>query len=477
MPISKIPLLSTVNSNPYGPEARESNLRHFNLFSDDLGGLIRRPGVATLASSEEDADCSGVFYWPEKDVIVAVLGDQKVMVFYRGSVSLIGQLDLTGASGQPPTFARCQHEGADLLVLANGGRLHYLEQTGTSYELKVIDGAAAPQRATHVCYIGRYLVANDTQDALFRWSGTGRPLEWASNNAGDQEPEDDPDRLVALDAAYGRLIIFGSRTAETYVPDGSEYVFSRQSSIPLGCLAPHSICRADGGWFFLDHHRRVVQSSGSSSQVISSSIQRQLDGLEYVEDARSFFMEIGGHPFLMINFPEEERCFVYHLRQAQWSEWGEWSSEEGSYLAFPAQCYCYADSWKMHIMGSRKSGKLLELSPEHHDDDGKAIRAEVLTAYLDHGTLARKRSDLLRFRCRGGGGSEKASLWISWRNDDEQEFSTPRKVELGGVGETNFVKSLRKNGSYRARQYRIFTTARSGVVLLDAEEMVEVMGR
>ena len=71
--------------------------------------------------------------------------------------------------------------------------------------------------------------------------------------------------------------------------------------------------------------------------------------------------------------------------------------------------------------------------------------------------------------------TDKAYLTIKWRDNDRPGITNERVIDCGVVGDTDCFRSERRMGIYRGRQYTIRITDPRPIILIAAEEEVEVM--
>lgn len=71
--------------------------------------------------------------------------------------------------------------------------------------------------------------------------------------------------------------------------------------------------------------------------------------------------------------------------------------------------------------------------------------------------------------------TDKAYITLKWRDDNAPAISNERVIDCGIVGDTNCFRSERRMGIYRGRQYTIRLTDPRPIIIIAAEEEVEVM--
>ena len=72
--------------------------------------------------------------------------------------------------------------------------------------------------------------------------------------------------------------------------------------------------------------------------------------------------------------------------------------------------------------------------------------------------------------------TERAFITLIWRDDDKPDVSNERRIDCGMVGETGCFRSERRMGVYRGRQYTIRISDPRPIIIVGAEEELEVLG-
>lgn len=71
--------------------------------------------------------------------------------------------------------------------------------------------------------------------------------------------------------------------------------------------------------------------------------------------------------------------------------------------------------------------------------------------------------------------TDKAYITLKWQDDDKPGFSNEREIDCGAVGETGCFTTERRLGIYRGRQYTIRLSDPRPIIIIAAEEEVEVL--
>ena len=64
-------------------------------------------------------------------------------------------------------------------------------------------------------------------------------------------------------------------------------------------------------------------------------------------------------------------------------------------------------------------------------------------------------------------------LIVRWKDNNNNTWGNDHKIDLGKVGETEFIASLKRLGIYRTRQWEFILSDAVPLVLCDVEEDIE----
>jgi hypothetical protein len=478
MPIVQVPLVPLASPQVEQNVDQESVSVQYtklnNAYVNDLGYIARRPGVAALVDLGTDDVVDGLYWWQEQDTLIAVSGGEVFSVDAAGTATSLG----TGMeTGTRPTFATATPSGDQTLVLANGGRPYKI--SGDPLTLAEITDANAPANCTHVAFLDQYILANNANTQAVSHSVVATVDDWDATGIFSAEIR--TDNVTGVFSAWEELLVLGTDSLEIFYNDGVTPFVPRQgATIERGTISPYTVKYVDNTWFFLDSTRRVVRLAGRNPQVISGPFDKTFQELDNVEDATGDIIEISGKNFYVLSFPSENRTFVYDYKLGYWGEWTEWNEDTSVSNRFIGNCHAYSKVRNTHYVGSKTSGQIYTLSVDNYDDAGDEIRTEIQTGFIDHGTLARKRNNLLRIRVKRGVAAPSNTAGIislKYRDDSGDQFSNERQIDLGLVGQRDFHVDLRRMGMYRARQYNMVLTDATAMLFGSVEEDVEVMLR
>lgn len=472
MPTVKVPLFGPVDKSVDPIEINQENFHVIDGLRTLKGGTQSRQGSKALftANAASGFGIDGLFYWAEKDVVMAVGGGEIYQLSLVSNTPIV-----TNLTGGTPLLD--QNSPASIVVdgtnlyAANGGRIVYTTVDGTPAYIPDPD---APTDVKQIAYLDGYILAIDGSNKFY-WSDVNAGLSW--NALSFASAAGSPDTIQALRVFNREIYLFGTRSCEQWENDGSS-PFSRVPGgmIESGCSAPFSIIQDENSLYWLDENRRLVRFAGKSIERLSTKYDRQFQALSKVSDCRSFKIQQDGYVLFVFTFPSADKTFVYNQTTDDWAGWGRYIYSESEYERWVAQSYVYAESWGVHLIGRRDKLVISELSRNYYRDDGDVARLYRLTGHLDYGTSKVKRSNELRFRAKRGIGLSQATPKLMMRYKiDNRHWSNIKEFSLGDVGEYEIVLRDIRRKQFRTIQYEFSATDAVDVVFSDAEEDIEVL--
>lgn len=453
MPTVKLPFFSDVYQNVDGTELTDEAEEHIDCYRDEVGHMVRRPGLQEfLDLGEGSARVDGLFWWPHKGYGIAVCNGKTFKLTY--SAGTLSATNITGSSLALGTRVIFTTDGT-YVFMANGGKITYSDgTTATAY----IADADAPVSVTHVEYLDNYIMANTLGSFRFYWSGVASPFSWSALDFASAVG--DADYITAMLAYNRELYLLGPESTEIWENDGTT-PFSRipGGMIQSGIAAPYSVVQNENEIYWLDKFRHFVSFNGRQVKRQASSYDKTVQAYNTFQDCTADRIEIDGKPFFVFNFPTEDKTLVLNYEQQSWSRWGYWNTGTASYNRWLGNCYMYAPDWNLHLVGARNSSKIYAMSPEYHTDAGNPIRMLKRTGHLDFNESKQKRLDEIRFRVkRGEGNASNPQMMIRWRDNNRANWSNEHQIPLGNYGNSDLIARMHRLGIFRARQFEIVIT-------------------
>lgn len=472
MPTVQIPIFQPIHKGVDGIELNEENFAVLDGYRTLKGGTTGRPGSQAkfAASGATGFGIDSMFYWAEKDCIMAVGAGELLQATYVSNTP--GVTALTGGTpllNQNVPTSMCV-DGTNVYA-CNGGRIVVSAVSGTPAYIADPD---APTNATHVDFLDGYIIAIDGSNKWY-WSDVNAGSSWNALNFASAAGS--PDLLNSLKVFNREIYLFGQRSIEIWENDGTA-PFSRIPGgfIQSGCSAPYAVIADENSLYWLDENRRLVRFAGKSVERLSTRFDRELQSLSSVADARAFKIEIDGYIFFIFTFEKANRTLVYNQTTDDWCEWGRWVYADVAYERWIANCYCYAEKWGLHLIGRRDTLVMSQLGKEFVKDDADVVRIERVTGHIDFGTSKTKQLNEIRFRAKRGEGLSTGTPKLMLRYKiDNRRWSNIKEFSLGNIGEYDLILRDFRREIFRTIQFEFTATDAVEYVFSQAEADIEVL--
>lgn len=434
-----------------------------NAFINAAEGQSRFPGMDELAALTGNAP---VYLDDWQGDLVALTSGQLYTVDRNGVVRNRTGVPIPGA--YRPVFAKTPNE----LLIAAGGEI--IRLAGTKTEILSADAPLA----THVAYIGGYVVAAETDSGFFYHSEAQEYRQWdpidifAANSK--------PDPINALIATrFEELIVGGPDSTEQYerLPSGN-IPFFRRWSVGNGVFAPYTLIEADNAVWAVNHRLEFARISGQTTQTYSEDVQQALEDIDDWTGAWAHELFIAGHRFILLQAPHATNIYgtpgvtmLYDYQRKHWHSLYGWNDAMGVPGRWPG--------WSVHHIWGRTfagcDGKICELKKGTYANDGVLQRMLGRTAHLTG--KGEYRVDNVRMMLRRGVSGASPAPTISLRCKRDNRVWTPWKSKsLGRPGDTDFEIRFGGYGWGHSFQFEWMASADVDVELKGMEWMTSPGG-
>jgi hypothetical protein len=336
-------------------------------------------------------------------------------------------------------------QGAGIVYMASSGTELGIAGDGYIYaygsSLQLVGDTDAPNALT-MDYLDGYHIFSD---------GTGSFYISALYDVGDHDAldfasaESNPDNIIRVFVDHRELILFGHATTEIWVNTGdADFPFERQPGAiaEKGICGPNACARLDNSVVWVDHDGIVRRmGAGYAPQRISTHRVERAIAAGDLANIEAFAFAMEGHEFFVITVPDSG-TWIYDAATSAWHE--RESFGEGRWRARG-----YAKCYGKHLVGDFDSGKIYELDPDTHTENGAILLSEVIFPPLT--------SESKRFRAHKvtldaehgetpSNGESEVRLDLS---DDGTEWRTTGYASLGATGNRKARTIWRRLGQHR----------------------------
>lgn len=260
--------------------------------------------------------------------------------------------------------------------------------------------------------------------------------------------ESNPDPIIRAFVDHRELLLFGSRTVETWVNTGAtDFPFERVSGgiAERGIASPHAVAKIDNTVFWLDSDGVVRRMAGGYSPVRISTHEVERS-LSEIDQAEAFAFVAQGHEFFVLSLPSV--TWVYDAATQLWHE--RQSYDEGGRWRARGYAYCYG----RHYVGDYENGNVYELDEDVFTEAGDDLVAEIVFPPI-HNESKRFRLHRITLDMEVGEVTDHSDPQIRLDlSDDGVEWTTHGYRSLGTTGERNQRVSWNRLGQHRTLHLR-----------------------
>lgn len=312
--------------------------------------------------------------------------DSQLYVIYgdkAGTLTSNGQFDFGPTSVMLTTSGKVSVARGEDYIMWVDGQYGYANQLVTIPSnfgrITDPDFPTAPRSCT---WLAGYFVVAD--------SGTGQAFytddPWSGWTALDFiTAETDPDRLVAVKADNGELLLFGEQTIEPWGVSGGASAFEpiRGAARKYGLAAQYSLVEFQDTLAFLARNPsgqvQVARMRGYEVEIISSpELETLINGYSTVLDASALTYQLGGHSFYQINFTSANKSWVFDAQSGVWAELRRGTSDRDRAelgIVFQERAYC----------ADYRDGKIYKWDTSVYTDAGDPIIREIVGRHINSG--------------------------------------------------------------------------------------------
>ena len=344
------------------------------------------------------------------------------------------------------------------IVLVAGG-VAYLMDSSTGGSFAPMTTTILPPVLDVVYLGGRFVYALIGSDTFY-WS----EINDAANIGGLSfaTAEADPDPIAALAVLNDQLMIFGTRSIETWqIGSDADAPFTpvEGRGYQRGCASRDAISFADNALFWLGENRVVYRSGDVPTRISSSSIEDKLRQCVNIDSCTALTATLEGHELYVLNVPGVG-TFAYDASRIGVQagaygdsygrgEWGEWTSFGRT--QFRCCCSLVVDGtvW----VGDDTTNDVWNLQTGvYRDGADPLIRVASAFIKVEEGS---PRCDSLVLHCVTGVGAtvDPGSVPVAemrFSDDQGQTFGPWRQAALGPAGRYAQRTTWRRLGQMRA---------------------------
>lgn len=283
-----------------------------------------------------------------------------------------------------------------------------------------------------------------------------------------------PGNIVAIESDHRELIILKEKSGEIWTNTGNaDFTFQPigNAFLELGCIARHSVAKADNTIFWLANDMTIRRLDGYTPiRVSTHAIENEFTKMTTRNDAYAFSHPFNGHLFYVITFPTENHTFVYDITTQLWHE------RETDSMEWRAGYYLYSND--THYIGDLTSGKLGKLNGLVNEDFDEVQRVSVTSPSISSEGkqifFKRLHVDFEMGRGLLTGQGDDPQAMLQWSDDGGRTWSSEYWRSLGKIGEYSRRAVWTRLGCSRDRVFRLSFSDPTPFTLISAQADIEV---
>lgn len=254
--------------------------------------------------------------------------------------------------------------------------------------------------------------------------------------------ESNPDGLQRLQYDHGELPLYGTSTTEFNSNTGGQdfpYSNQRGSTLQFGLAAKWSLVQYNDSVAGLFKNSmgqvQVMMMRGHAIVPISTpEIDYIINGYATVSDATAFGYMLGGHPMLQINFPSENKSWLYDGLTQMWSEL------ESGLDGDRHRAEILVDYLNKPRLSDYSNGNIYTLDADTYTDNGTPIAREIITKTIFAGQNKRIAVHRIGVDCETGNGlaigqGTDPQIMMQVSKDSGRTWGNERWATMGKIGE------------------------------------------
>jgi hypothetical protein len=224
---------------------------------------------------------------------------------------------------------------------------------------------------------GYHIISKKDTDEIYWSQNLNDVTAWDATDTNTADAQ--PGKIQRIISGNRELWVFKEFNTQVFYNSGdADELFSQIQGavLEVGTIAPSSVARCIGSFYWLTDSLRIVKNNGYQVQIISTpTLDYQLSKYTIPSDARGFYVTVEGHDWYVITFPTDNVTWVYDISTGFWFEWESYDAND---LADPwgrhrANCAITFDG--KQIIGDYENGNLYYLDMDTYvDGDDEEIR-------------------------------------------------------------------------------------------------------
>lgn len=218
-----------------------------------------------------------------------------------------------------------------LITVVDGDEIYSYDTSSPSTPIATVTDAQRPTSPNTCIFQAGRILTDEDGTGQFKGSDLYDNTTWAALDFATAESN--PDDIVRIINYRGTVVLFGEYTTEFWSNiGGSGFPYARilNADVEYGLAARWSVAQFAGTYAFLGTNREgqinvsVLNGYSTPTRISNFELENEINSYSTTGDASGFGYMLGGHPMYQLNFPTEEKSWLYDGSTQYWSElrWG-----------------------------------------------------------------------------------------------------------------------------------------------------------
>ena len=421
--------------------------------------LLRTPGVTTWKAINNFNPVYGMRVMG--NFLYVVVGLEVYQINTSKVVTLIGTMNVA------PGRVKITQNGTQLTILTESGLSYYYDTATTLFQQITSPNY---RLSTSVTTLDNYTIFAEQDSQNFFISQNKHTETYAALDFAAAEA--DSDNLVAVLNYKRQLYLIGSVSTEIWYDTGNNtFPFQRIDGalIKTGTTAKYSAISDLTGVYWLGSDKIVYRTTNYTPERISTfGIENEIEKYAVIDDAFAFVYVQKGHRFYCLNFPTENKCWVFDISMGLWHERSSVNPNNPASINNRWLANCHATFNELELVGDDNTGTIYQLDLNAYKENTVPILWKIVSAtqfddykqdsvgrfvlWMDTGTgiASGQGSDpqIMMRTSKDGGKTWSIEMWqpmgpmgsycteIWW---DQVEFGRNLLIELSGSDPVNIA--------------------------------------
>jgi len=423
--------------------------------NDDRKFLFKRAGSETVLPSVASTPVRGMWFWADQYKLLYAVGRNVYIYNVNTAVSTTLTNVFATSTGIVGFCEFLYDNGAVVICATDGSAISGLVTIDTANTVTTCTDVDLPAHLPYPVYLDGYLFLAKASSADIYNSNLNDPLNWTAGTLVQTEME--ADYVLRIAKLNNYLVAFGSETIE--------YFWDAVNAAPSSPMqrndTPIKMNRYLGGLaqygnslFYIGQDANgqpdvFMLKDFKIENIGSATISKYLDSAaDGISNWTGNIISSTGHVFYIIT-AGANKTFVYDIESSLWTRWA--FKQNTTFDLLTTTIATSTVNTKTYFALYGNDSTIYKFNKDVYQDASNMFDCIIVTEGNDFGTMNRK--TMSRLSIIGDRPTTNAYMQVSWSDNDQQTYNTPRSVNLN-----QDLPSINQLGSFRQRVFKFTFT-------------------